>query len=216
MDERNSLYELQQSRNGLTVPVINNVYLHSIYNPQKEAESFAETHLKNLKFKNHVLILGLGFGYHVEKIAAAMKSFHENYQIYVIEPNEKLVNDFQEYKGFEDKNIQIIQTTKTKDLFGKLSFINFLMNKPCILKHDPSFILEKEFFSSFLSYTAPTDFINYKSLLTDRSKMLFENAEARSFHTRVEEIKSTRKIVESRDFLTLALNEIKSINTQGK
>ena len=31
MDERNSKYELQASRNGLTVPVINGVYLHSIY-----------------------------------------------------------------------------------------------------------------------------------------------------------------------------------------
>ena len=41
--------ELQSSRNGLSIPVINGVYLHSMYNPQKEAQAFAEKHEATLK-----------------------------------------------------------------------------------------------------------------------------------------------------------------------
>jgi hypothetical protein len=41
MEERKKQYEIKTSRNGLTVPVVNGIHLHSIYNPIKEAEAFA-------------------------------------------------------------------------------------------------------------------------------------------------------------------------------
>ena len=69
MDERNSTISLEVARNGSPVPTINGIYLHSIYDPEKEADAFVETYERQLTQKNHVLILGLGFGYHVEKIS---------------------------------------------------------------------------------------------------------------------------------------------------
>jgi spermidine synthase len=108
MDERNSQYKLEASRNGLTVPVINDVYLHSIYNPVIEAQTFAKTQEKSLKIKKHVLILGLGFGYHVEEIARIASQYHSDYQIVILEPNKRLVDDFINTRNFEDSKIKII------------------------------------------------------------------------------------------------------------
>ncbi|MAX66469.1 MAG: hypothetical protein QF441_11715 [Bacteriovoracaceae bacterium] len=215
MDERNSQYELQPSRNGLTVPIINGVYLHSIYNPAKEAEAFANSQEKNLKYKNKVLILGLGFGYHIEEIAKKLNSMHSNYEIIILEPNKRLVEDFIAARDFEDKNIKIICKDKVKQLFENLEFIEFLMSKPCIIKHDTSFILEKEFFSQFLSYQAPQNTIQYKSLLSERSKELFDNFGAFTFKQNVQNILSHGKIESQGQYLIMALSELNKSYKKG-
>jgi hypothetical protein len=216
MDERNSQYELQPSRNGLTVPVINGVYLHSIYNPIKEAEAFIGSQKKNLTFKNSVLILGLGFGYHVEETAKILNSIHKSYEIIILEPNEKLVEDFISTRAFEDKNIRIICKQKVKDLFSDWNFVQFLMKKPCIIKHDASFILEKEFYTNFLGYQASKDIINFKGLLSEDAKDLFQTRDARNFNSYVEEIKDSGRIVDRNEYLVLALNELRNMEVQGR
>jgi hypothetical protein len=216
MDERNSQYELQPSRNGLTVPVINGVYLHSIYNPIKEAEAFVGSQKKNLTFKNSVLILGLGFGYHVEEAAKILNSVHKSYEIIILEPNERLVEDFIASRAFEDKNIKIICKQKVKELFSDWNFVQFLMKKPCIIKHDASFILEKDFFTNFLGFQASKDIINYKGLLSEDAKNLFQTRDSRNFDSYVEEIKGSGRIIDRNEYLVLALNELRNMEVQGR
>ena len=208
MDERNSQYELQPSRNGLTVPVINGVYLHSIYNPVKEAEAFAMTQEQNLKIKNKVLVLGLGFGYHIEEIAKVLNQNHKDFEIIILEPNQRLVEDFINTRSFEDKNIKIVCKNKVKDLFEDWNFINFLMQKPCIIKHDTSFILEKEFYSRFLGHQASKDIFHFKGILTEDSKELFSSREARTIESYIGNIQETGRVNSEKEFQLLALNEI--------
>lgn len=215
MEERNSRYELQPARNGLTVPVINGVYLHSIYNPSKEAIAFGQANEKNLTHKNKVLILGLGFGYHVEEIAKILNRNHKSYEIVILEPNEKLVNDFITTRNFEDKNIKIICAQKVRDLFEDWNFINFLMSKPCIIKHDTSFILEKNFFTGFLAYQAPKDILNYRRLLSPASQELFNENTQRDLTSHIQAIKDTGKIQGKSQYMLLAFDKISKINTQG-
>ena len=94
MEERNNQYEFKTSRNGLKVPVIKGIHLHSIYNPIKEAEAFAQGYEDTIKAKNKILILGLGFGYHIEEVAKLLNQYHEKYEVIVLEPNSKLVEEF--------------------------------------------------------------------------------------------------------------------------
>ena len=54
MEESNRQCEFKVSRNGLTVPVVRGVHLHSIYNPMKEAEAFAQGYEDILEEKNHI------------------------------------------------------------------------------------------------------------------------------------------------------------------
>lgn len=215
MDERNSQYRLEVSRNGLTVPVINDVYLHSSYNPEKEAESFAKSQETGLKTKKNVLILGLGFGYHVEEISKITKQFHSEYKIIVLEPNKRLVDDFINSKNFEDKNIQVVCTSSTKELFGNWDFIQFLMNKPCIIKHDASFIIEKDFYSNFLSYQASKDLYNIRSLSNQSTSQLLENTQSASLSSKIDRIKE-EGMKNRNDFFLMAFNEISNLNNQGR
>jgi len=216
MDERNSQYELQPSRNGLTVPVINGVYLHSIFNPMKEAEAFGKIQAENLKYKNKALILGLGFGYHVEEIARIMSAKNNDFEIVILEPNERLVEDFIGTRDFEDKNIKIVCKQKVKELFNDWNFVQFLMDKPCIIKHDASYVLEKEFYSSFLAYQAPKDIVNYKENLSQNSKDIFSTRDERSLQSFTESILNSRKILNHNEFLLLALNEVANMEYKGK
>lgn len=216
MEERNSRYELQPSRNGLTVPVINGVYLHSIYNPTKEAEALAHGHEAAIKNKNRILILGLGFGYHVEQIAKLANAHHSSYEIIILEPNKRLVSDFIETRNFVDKNINIICQNKVKDLFHNWSFIQFLMSKPAIIKHEASFILEKEFYNHFLSFKASKEILNMKPLLKEHSKNIFGSRDARDFDSFINNIQESGQIIDNNEYLLLALNQIKNSDYLGK
>lgn len=154
MEERNSLYQLIKSRNDLTVPVIKGVHLHSKYNPLKEAEAFAQGFSEAINRKSKILIFGLGFGYHVDAIAELASKVHESFEIIVIEPNHQLVRDFLHQKGFEQNNISIICEENIQKLFESVEFVKFLFQKPCIIKHDTSFNMQKDYYSKFLTYSS--------------------------------------------------------------
>lgn len=215
MDERNSQYELQPSRNGLTVPVINGVYLHSIYNPIKEAEAFANGHEPNLKVKNRVLVLGLGFGYHIEEIAKILNKYHNEFEIVILEPNQKLVEDFIDTRNFEDKNIKIVSKDKVKELFENWQFIEFLMKKPCIIKHDTSFILEKDFYTRFLGYQASNEILHFNGLLKPEAAELVKSREARTIDSYVQNITESGQVQSRAEFALLAFNEIVNAENRG-
>ena len=212
MEERKKQYELKTSRNGLTVPVINGIHLHSIYNPIKEAEAFATGFADTLKENNNILILGLGFGYHVEEIAKQLNSVHDSFNIIILESNQELVQEFNKKRNFEDKNIKIFscKPDKVDRLFVDLEFISFLRSKPSIIKHDPSFILEKKFFMEFLKYKAPTEISKYFDLLTEPLKNYFANSQEDTITIKehINLIKTQKGITHQYDFGLLAFETI--------
>ena len=214
MEERNSKYDLLSSRNGLTVPVINGVYLHSIYNPTREATTFAQSNEKTLKLKSRIIVLGLGFGYHIEEIARVMNKYHSQYEIIVIEPNKRLVSDFMETRNFEDKRIKIICKDRASRLFNNWGFVNFLMKKPAIIKHDASFVLEKDFFSEFLGYKAPKEITNYRSILTDSAQDLVEGQTNQCLLETMDVIEKRMTINSKQEYALMALKQIIN-NSQG-
>ena len=56
------------AKSGHIVPVVDQIYLHSVYDPIKEADDYVQTHEEDLKKNPTVLMLGLGFGYHIFQI----------------------------------------------------------------------------------------------------------------------------------------------------
>lgn len=221
MEDQSSLYELTTSRNGLTVPVIKGVHLHSIYNPSKEAEAFARGFQESIQKKSNILVLGLGFGYHVEEIAKIAVKAHKNYNIWVIEPNVQLVEDFTKKRNFEDANITIINQVDINLLYEDKSFIDFLINKPCIIKHDASFNLEKEYFRKFLTYTAPNLIGNFIHLIEDQQFAEYLGPlQEKNLDEHINEIIAQGRISDHKDFAMLAFkhlfNDIKaSISDRG-
>ncbi len=57
--------EIVPSKNGLSIPKVNQIALHSMYSPEKEAESFANNYDDKLSF---FIVGGLGGGYHIASL----------------------------------------------------------------------------------------------------------------------------------------------------
>ena len=154
MEELNATIELKQSRTGHSVPVVDGVHLHSIYNPEKEAQAFATNYEDSIKKKPYILILGLGFGYHCEEVANLAAKYHENYRIIVIEPNKELVQMHNHAGGFSNPNIEVLHACDVNDLYNSIEFVMFLSRRPAILRHETSFNLSKDFYRRFLTFKA--------------------------------------------------------------
>lgn len=209
MEERSSKYQIEISRNGKKVPVVNGVYLHSIYNPIKEAEAFSEEHGEKLRSKNLVLVLGLGFGYHIDEIEKKLKDAHgDNYQIQILEPSSQMVNHFNREVGFTSKHVSIIKSASVEDIFSSWDVVSFLMKKPLILKHDSSFSLEKKYFTEFLSYKAPIETNKIATLLTEASANLISGFNSPTLPDLMRETDTLNKFGTKESYLLKAFNHI--------
>jgi len=208
MEERNSNYKIEQSRTGLPVPVLNGVYLHSIYNPEKEAQALVEKYQESLNSKNHVLIFGLGFGYHVDEVLKQLKMNHDHFEVVVVEPNTKLIEDFLATRPIDDERVQIINVEKPEEMYGQAIFIEFLMKKPCVVKHEASFSINKDFYLSLLSFKANTKIANFSNLLTDSAKKLIDSNTNESVKDYTNSIIASGRIKNQQEFLTLAFDSI--------
>lgn len=207
MDELTIKFEVKTSRNDLPIPVINGIHLHSIYNPIKEAEAFVDKHQEVLKHNNNFLILGLGFGYHIEEIIRT--SQNKINQIIVIEPNQELVQSYFQNRTLP-KNVEIKCYQDVESYFYDYHFIQFLIQRPSIIKHDTSFNLERNFYTKLLSFHCPENIDSYYSILSKTWKEYFKEVSQNiSLTTFTDNIKKQPSISNKNDYLLLCLAEIK-------
>lgn len=149
-------YEITISRSEEKVPVIDGIHLHSAYNPTKEAIAFAERYRTQLTTKKNVLILGLGFAYHVNEIAKILSSkFDEDYSIVVIEPNENIFQGCLNEHLLNLKNVIIYSGAEPENYYTKKELTRFLLGRPTVIAHPASFNFNQRFFKSFLAYESP-------------------------------------------------------------
>ena len=146
-------YQIVESKSGHKIPKINNIHLHSTYDPRYEAERFILENEELLKNNNKVLLLGLGFAYHAQYLVTFLKNLNqENYQILIIEPNLKIVTDCESLGLLPAGNISIFSGIEPNDLFQNEEFLEFLLEKPAILPHPASFNLNSTYFKNFLAF----------------------------------------------------------------
>lgn len=206
-----SSYEIKTSRTNQKVPVVNGVHLHSIYNPFKEAEALINNQLENLKTKNEILILGLGFGYHVNYAIEKMTEFHgSNFRVVVIEPNVDVHKDCIGFDLLNKKNVLVYSGFTANELYSDLDLIHFLLRKPAMIAHPASFNLYQYYFKSILTFQAPE---SIDGILT-----FTQNEELRSYLKRFdgkstfqEALYSTltqKNNFDEMDFLAMALVEM--------
>jgi hypothetical protein len=215
MDERNSTISLEMARNGSPVAKVRGVYLHSVYDPEKEASSFAETYEKQLAGKNHILIFGLGLGYHVNQVVKSLKDKHVDYRIVVLETNRDLIGLVEEQNLVPSERIKVFHLEDYKKLYAERSFVNFLMQKPCVLKHEASFALHKEVYAGFLTYKSDKKIKSYSDQLTSTTKELISIDLNCTIGEIATMIKSSGKISERGQYLTLALDELLTQTRKG-
>jgi hypothetical protein len=149
-------YEIKTSKTQCKIPVVNGVHLHSVYNPIKEALSLVSKNDDTLRTKSEVLILGLGFGYHVHEIARCLKEYHgDKYRLVVIEPNQQVVDDYRKETKDSISNLKIFSSSEISDLYSRSELVSFLIGKPGVIAHPASFNLYNNYFKAFLTFKAP-------------------------------------------------------------
>lgn len=206
-----SSYEVKTSRTEQKVPVVNGVHLHSIYNPFKEAENLINTSFDSLKNKNEVLILGLGFGYHVNcAIEKLTELYGNNFKIVVIEPNLKVHQDCLNLELLNKKNVLVYSGFTAQELYRDLDLIHFLLRKPAMIAHPASFNLYQLYFKTFLTFEAPTKIDDILKFTEVREvKNYLKNFDANcSFTEALYQQLPLKDEFSSMDFLAMALVEM--------
>ena len=112
--------ELQKTKNDEITLKINNILIHSKYNPTAEAERF----VKGLDIKegnNNYVVYGLGLGYHILQL---LRNIDKDSKIIVFEYNTEIINICKEISKeiFEHENIIIISG-------DNIDFYNLLSNE---------------------------------------------------------------------------------------
>jgi len=203
-------YEIRTSKTDLPVPVINDVLLHSIYDPQREAENFVNSNVQQFEDKRKFLVMGLGFGYHIAKMEELLKEKKKPYRIYVIEPVKKVAKDFVAQKPVRfSESVTILTGENIHEFFRNESLINFLLDSPGIIAHPASFNLHKDFFTNFLKYETGTDTDTLLSGISNESikQYLKDNCKT-SWNEMVHDINLSPTFENAEDYLVLALSAL--------
>ncbi len=163
-----SKIEIKKSKVETPVPVVDGIHLHSIYNPAKEAESFIAKYNQNLEKQNTVLVLGLGFGYHIWQLESELRKHHQTWNIYVIEPNVQMAEEFQKFKPVDfSTHTKVISGENVSDYYDDINLVKFMASKPLVIPHAASFNLSEGFFKNFMSYQASTRLEDVASKIED-------------------------------------------------
>lgn len=209
-------YEIKISRTEKPIPVIEDIHLHSIYNPEREAESFVLSNEELLRSKNKFLILGLGFGYHLKIIQSFLERIYgNNYEVLVVEPLQRVLHDFERLKPVVlSDRFKIISHKNAADIYKSESVIEFLLDSPGIIAHPASFNLHKEYFREVLSYqSGNTQKDLIKSIKNENVKQYLEQYCDQTWAELVHEINLAPKFRASQDFLMLALSSLEGLPT---
>lgn len=215
MENSNSInsttVEIKSSKTDLPVPVVNSVHLHSIYNPEREAEGFVNASENTLAKGSKILIFGLGFGYHIAKTEQRLKTLYPNgFSIFVIEPNKELYKKWKELRpNIFSPNTKVVCYSEVKDFYKDKELVEFLSLKPGILPHPASFQLNDSFFKTFMSFHYPTSLKESLYFIEDESfQNYFEQEEPGLNSQELFEKTKNKSFLQGYDFLTLALNEM--------
>jgi hypothetical protein len=209
--------EFRISKTGHLVPIVNQVFLHSIYDPIKEAEVFVESNISEIENNPVHLILGLGFGYHAFKTLEKLKSIHgNNAKVIVIEANQSLVEKFINYAN--DKNITVefnIYTGEIDKIYASDTVLNFLLRRPQVLVHRASFQKDKEYYQRFLQFNAKQSISSYWSLLRPGAReYLAELADSEKSIEELAKNAAENKQFKSQDYFLQFINALKNTNTE--
>jgi len=153
--------ELEKTKSNDFTLKYNRKYIHSKYDPIREAVQFAESNI-NLLNKDKILVYGIGLGYHIVEILRKTKAV-----IYVFEWNEQLIKYCKKVHKdiFENKQIRIVDKSN-KDFYKLLS--KTLGETKDLLIHKPS--LETIKVENEELYNLLNDFSNKKQLVRINEK----------------------------------------------
>lgn len=148
------LLTIKEAKTRELVPCFEGVPLHSLHNPRREAEVFASNHLAHVSRTPNLLVLGLGFGYHLEELSKIVQLKHKSCRIVVIEAYPELIRLQASYQK-PLQSVEVVTAATSAELWDNKILAEFLLEKPAVIIHSASFAVAKDFYSAFLKRKAP-------------------------------------------------------------
>lgn len=149
MDSPVKFLSVTEAKNKELVPVVRGTPLHSLHNPRREAEVFANNHLAHLSKTDNVLVLGLGFGYHLEEMAKILRLRNKGGRVVVVEAIPELVRLWASYQK-NTCDAEVFSAASVEELYQNRDVCQFLLSKPVVIIHQPSFQVARDFYQEFL------------------------------------------------------------------
>jgi spore maturation protein CgeB len=78
------ILSVQPAKSGVPTALVNNRFIHSAYDPVREAEQWADHHVKDCQLGESFVVLGVGLLYHVEALRSRLP---QDAVIHVVVPN---------------------------------------------------------------------------------------------------------------------------------
>lgn len=122
----NRKLEVIKAKNGEDTVKVDNILIHSMYNPSREAENFAKNSILKVNKKNKVVVIyGLGLGYHVKIL---LDNLDNDYIVALFDADEEF---YEKTKAFgvvsevlKDKRVKFYNSYDNKLLFNLSKYLN--------------------------------------------------------------------------------------------
>lgn len=203
--EGNSLHIIE-AKTGSLIPVLNDHNLHSTLDPMKEAIDSIESKVNQVIDQENILVLGLGFAYHIE----AIRKINPNAKIWIVEPNRELIDAYIN-KFINPVNATILCEQDIEKIYSNHKFVSVLLKKPYIYTHRNSIEANQKYFRSFLNYQASKFCSDYLSQIDFEIRGYLENEidnnEDLTLYSLIEQKKQAKNL-SSHDHLILALDSL--------
>lgn len=123
----NRKIEVIKAKNGEDTVKVDNILIHSRYNPSREAESFVKKiALKVVDNKNKVIVIyGLGLGYHIKML---LDNLDEDYVIALFDADEEFYEKTKDFgvvrEVLKDKRVKFYNHYDNKFVFKLSKYLN--------------------------------------------------------------------------------------------
>ena len=101
MNQTERIIEILQTKEGIVTIQVNNKYIHSKYYPKKDARVFIENNARVYEDKKHVVIYGIGLGYHIKEL---LNHVDKNCNVYIFDADQEIDKVANELKLLEEIN----------------------------------------------------------------------------------------------------------------
>jgi hypothetical protein len=182
---------LEATTSGHVTVKKNNVYFHSRHNPIEEAKSYAENFFQKYKNEKHILMLGVGIGYH---LTAIFELFASNIEL------------------LKNKNLRILTDNDLSYYFKNFEFMKFLSERPRTLSWHGAYQADSSWYESFLKFKA----LNKLSDVIEHSNCTYAKNTLNNIATNtntdlnIKEYMKLNHLVSAENYLLRALLEFRS------
>ncbi|WP_194190937.1 6-hydroxymethylpterin diphosphokinase MptE-like protein [Clostridium chrysemydis] len=161
------MLSLVKSKSGLNTLKYKNKYIHSKYDPLREAKTFISNNKDSLN-NDSIVIIGLGLGYNINQI---LENFNNVKNIYVFEYSKDIVDLCIKENAVLLKNDKVNIISKEDDFYNELN--DKLKKVDDVIIHKPSLEMLKDLNSKL--YDILKTFQINKESINQNKDMLLQN-----------------------------------------